>query len=296
VVNASFFNIFPSAHIKWDINKINAVQISYSRRVNRPSSRDLNPFKDIEDPLNVSFGNPYLEPEFTDAYEVGHTLNLPKTNITTTLFYRYRTNLISRKTTPLTENNDTLMTVPMNLNGGSTLGAEFIVNQKITNWWRVNGNFSYFQAKIIDKSVDVKKSESNSWTAKATSSFSIGKNLEIQINGNYRSPVITGIGGGGHGPMGGGGGGSQGKTKEMYSVDLGLRYMVMNKKGTITLRVSDIFNTRIGKTNSWGTGYTTYSESRHESQIIFVGFSYRINDYKQRRDNKMDEMNDFENQ
>ena len=292
VVNASFFNIFPSAHVKWDINKTNALQISYSKRVNRPSSRDLNPFKDIEDPLNVSYGNPYLEPEFTDAYEIGHSLNLAKTNITSTLFYRYRTNLISRKTTRL-NNSDTLVTVPKNLNGGSTLGVEFIVNQKITNWWRVNGNFSYFQAKIIDKSVDVRKSESNSWTAKTTSSFSIGKNLEIQLNGNYRSPVITGIGGGGHR---GGGGGSQGKTKEMYSVDLGLRYMVMNKKGTITLRVSDIFNSRIGRTNSWGTGYTTYSENRHESQIIFVGFSYRINDYKQRRDTKMDEMNDFENQ
>ncbi|RPH32645.1 MAG: TonB-dependent receptor [Bacteroidales bacterium] len=295
VVNASFFNIFPSAHIKWDINKTNALQLSYSKRVNRPSSRDLNPFKDIEDPLNVSYGNPYLEPEFTDAYEIGHSLNLGKTSITSALFYRYRTNLISRKTDPISENNDTLMTKPFNLNGGSTLGAEFIVNQKITNWWRVNGNFSYFQAKIIDKSVDVSKSESNSWTAKATSSFSIGKNLEIQLNGNYRSPVITGIGGGGHG---GGRGGSQGKTKEMYSVDLGLRYMVMNKKGTITLRVSDIFNSRIGKTDSWGTGYTTYSENRHESQIIFVGFSYRINDYKQRRDSRMEDTDngDMDNQ
>jgi outer membrane receptor protein involved in Fe transport len=293
VVNASFFNIFPSAHIKWDINKKNALQISYSRRVNRPSGRDLNPFKNIEDPLNVSYGNPKLEPEFTDAYELGHTLNLPKTNITSTLFYRYRTNLISQKTDRL-NNTDTLVTIPLNLNGGSTLGIEFIVNQKITNWWRVNGNFSYFQAKIIDQSIVKSASESTSWTAKATSSFSIGKNCEIQINGNYRSPVITGIGGGGHGPMGGGGGGSQGKTKEMYSVDLGLRYMVMNKKGTITLRVSDIFNTRISRTNSWGTGYTSYSENRHESQIVFIGFSYRINDYKQRQDQKMEDMNNIE--
>ncbi len=296
LVKASFFNIFPSAHVKWDINKVNALQLSYSRRVNRPSGRDLNPFKNMEDPYNVSYGNPKLEPEFTDSYELGHTLTLPKTNITSTIFYRHRTNLIAQNTT---KSGDVLVSIPRNLNGGYTLGTEFIVNQKLTSWWRVNGNFSYFQAKIIDKSVDEKKSESNSWTAKATSSFSIGKNCEIQINGNYRSPVITGIGGGGgHGPMGGGGGGSQGKTKEMYSVDLGLRYMVMKKKGTITLRVSDIFNSRISRTNSWGTGYTSYSENRHESQIVFLGFSYRINDYKQRRDSKMEDMNngDMENQ
>jgi outer membrane receptor protein involved in Fe transport len=291
VVNVSFFNIFPSAHIKWDINKINALQVSYSRRVNRPSPRDLNPFVDREDPLNLSYGNPWLEPEFTDAYEISHSLNLSKTNLNSTLFYRNRTNLISRKT-DLIENTDTTVTYPMNLSGGSTLGVEFILSQKITSWWRMNGSYSYFKAKINDKSIDASASESNSWTAKITSSTSIGKNLELQLNGNYRSPVITGIGGGGG--FHGGGGGSQGKTKEMYTLDLGLRYMVMNKKGTITLRVSDVFNTRQFITNSWGTNYTSYQENNHESRIVFLGFSYRINDYKQRRDSKMEDMNNLD--
>jgi outer membrane receptor protein involved in Fe transport len=294
VVNVSFFNIFPSAHIKWDINKVNAVQISYSRRVNRPSSRDLNPFIDREDTLNISYGNPWLEPEFTDAYEIGHTLALSTTNLSSTLFYRYRTNLIAR----YSESVDKYKSVsyPLNLNGGSTLGVEFILSQKINSWWRVNGSYSYYKAKIDDKSVNKSASESYSWNTKLSSSMSIGKNLELQLNGNYRSPVITGIGGGGgHGPMGGGGG-SQGKTKEMYSLDLGVRYMVMNKKGTITLRVSDVFNTRNFITNSWADNQKTYSENFHESRIVFIGFSYRINDYKQRRDTKMEDMNmDTEN-
>ncbi|MHC1705321.1 MAG: TonB-dependent receptor [Tenuifilaceae bacterium] len=287
VVNVSFLNFFPSAHVKWSINKVNAIQVSYSRRVNRPSPRDLNPFINYEDPLNLSYGNPWLEPEFTDAYEIGHSLSFPKTNLNSTLFYRYRTNLISRNTTLL--DSVTTVTYPLNLNGGSTLGAEFILSQKITSWWRVNGSFSYFLAKIDDNSIAQSASESKSWTAKLTSAITIGKNLELQLNGNYRSPVITGIGGGGgHGP-GGGGGGSQGKTKEIYSLDLGLRYMVMNKKGTITLRISDVFNTRRFITDSWGLNYTSYQERIHESQIVFVGFSYRINDYKQRQ-TKMDDM------
>jgi len=293
VVNLSFFNFFPSAHLKWDIDKKNSVKVSYGRRVNRPSPRDLNPFINIEDPLNLSYGNPWLEPEFTDAYEIGHSLNFSKTNINSTLFYRYRTNLISRKTELL----DSLRTItsPLNLNGGSTLGVEFIVSQKLTSWWRVNGNFSYFKANIDDKTIDLQASESTSWTAKLTSSLNLGKNIEIQLNGNYRSPVITGIGGGGHGP-GGGSGGSQGKSKEIYSLDLGLRYMVLKDKGTITLRVSDIFNTRQFESDSWGDNFTTYSKNIHESQIVFLGFSYRINDYKQRSTKQMENMEDFENQ
>ncbi len=293
VVNVSFFNLFPSAHIKWDINKANSVKVSYTRRVNRPSGMDLNPFINREDEQNLSQGNPWLEPEFTDAYEIAHFLNLSSTSLNSTFFYRNRTNLISRET-KLIENTDTTITYPKNLTGGSTLGFEFILNQKITKWWKMNGSYSYFKAKINDNTINESASESKSWTAKLTSSFSIGKDFEVQINGNYRSPVITGIGGsGGHR---GGGGGSQGKSKEMYSVDLGLRYMVFNRKGTFTLRVSDIFNTRQFETDSWGTNFTSYQKNIHESRIVFIGFSYRINDYKQRRDTKMDEMNDFENQ
>ncbi len=293
VVNVSFFNIFPSAHIKWDINKVNAVKVSYTRRVNRPSGMDLNPFINREDEQNLSQGNPWLEPEFTDSYEIAHFLNLSSTSLNSTFFYRNRTNLISRET-KLIENTDTTLTYPKNLTAGSTLGFEFILNQKLTKWWKMNGSYSYFKAKINDDTINESASESKSWTAKLTSSFSIGKNFEVQINGNYRSPVITGIGGsGGHR---GGGGGSQGKSKEMYSVDLGLRYMVFNKKGTLTLRVSDIFNTRQFETDSWGTNFTSYQKNIHESRIVFIGFSYRINDYKQRRDTKMDEMNEFENQ
>lgn len=291
VVNVSFFNYFPSAHVKWDINKANALQVSYSRRVNRPSGRDLNPFIDREDPLNLSYGNPWLEPEFTDSYELGHLLNLQKTSLNSTLFYRYRTNLIARKTSLL--DSITTVTYPLNLNGGYTLGTEFILSQKITSWWRINGSYSYFKAKIVDKEIDESASESTSWTAKLTSTFSIKKKLEIQINGNYRSPVISGLGGGGHGPFGGGGG-SQGKTKEIYFVDLGLRYQVLNNKGTITLRVSDIFNTRKFITDSWGTNYTSYQKNTHESQIIFIGFSYRINDYKMRQTKQMENMEEID--
>ncbi len=297
VANVSLFNYFPSAHIKWDINKVNSLQVSYSKRVNRPQGRVLNPFVSIENVYNISYGNPYLKPEYTSSYEIGHSLNFKNTNISSTLFYRNTTNKITRITTLTpgpTSAEDTLKSTFKNLTSGSTLGAEVVFSQTINNWWKVNGSFSFFKAKLDgNELVNQAASESNSWTTKFTSSFTILKGLELQVNGNYRSPVISGVGGGDRGMMGGGGG-SQGKTYELYWVDLGLRYMVLKNKGTITLRASDIFNTRKFKSDTWGDGFTTYSENFRESRIIFIGFSYRINDFKQRRDKQLDNNDDSE--
>lgn len=300
-VNVSLFNYFPSAHIKWDISKTNAVQVSYSKRVNRPSGRVLNPFVNVENIYNISYGNPYLKPEFTSSYELGHSLNLDKTNINTTLFYRRTTDKITQITNQYagpTAAEDTLKSTYTNLASGSTLGVEVVASQTFTRWFKANGSFSFFKAKLDGysyQSIATSASESNSWTAKMTTSFTITKNLELQLMGNYRSPVITGVSGGGdHGPMGGGG--SQGKTKELYWVDLGLRYSILKNKATLTLRVSDLFDTRAFKSTTYGYGFSTYSEMRQESQIVFFGFSYKINDYKQRRDTKIDDSSmDMEN-
>ncbi|HOW21669.1 MAG TPA: outer membrane beta-barrel protein, partial [Tenuifilaceae bacterium] len=70
---------------------------------------------------------------------------------------------------------------------------------------------------------------------------------------------------------------------------------VLNNKGTITVRASDIFNTQKSKSNSWDTNFTSYSENWRNSQMLFVGFSYKINNYKARKvnDAEMDQTNDF---
>jgi len=305
-INVSLFNYFPSAHLKWDINKTNAVQISYSKRVNRPSGRVLNPFVDQENIYNISYGNPYLKPEYTSSYELGHSLTLEKSSINTTLFYRRTVDKITQIVDIVsgpTPGTDTTKSTYTNLSSGSMLGVEIVASKTFTSWFRANGSFSFFKAKLDGydyNSISQNASESNSWTAKVNSSFTLSKNLELQVNGNYRSPVITGVSGGGdHGP-GGGGNGGQGKTKENYWVDLGLRYNILKNKGTITVRVSDVFNSRKSRSTTYGTTesgdpYSIYQMERHESQIVFIGFSYRINDYKQRRDVKIDDSNDMDN-
>ncbi|MEY1639633.1 TonB-dependent receptor domain-containing protein [Tenuifilum osseticum] len=291
VADVNRLNLFPSAHIRWEPNSINSLQLSYSRRVNRPNARVLNPFLNTSDNFNWSKGNPYLEPEFTSSIDLSHNLNFPKTKITTSVYYRDTRNGFSRRMTVI----DTVATQPtlttfINLSHYESIGAEAVVTQNIAKWWRINASYSYYYSKLFGDVVSG-ANEGSSWNVKLASFFTIGKNVDIQLTGNYRAPSIT-VGGSGRGfHMVGG---AQGETKEMYWVDLGARINVLNKKGTITVRVSDIFNTQKMKYSSWDTNFYSYNESWRESRVVFVGFSYRINNYKMRPERRVDSDDSFD--
>ncbi len=279
-VDTSRLNFFPSMHLRWEPNQKNSFQISYSKRVNRPNSFILNPFLNTSDKYNWSKGNPYLEPEFTSSVDFSYNLNFPKTKVSASVFYRDTKNGFSRKVSVI--DSVTTMSTYINLSHNESYGLEGVLTQTFTKWWRVNANYSYFYTKLhgdVSRGAD----EGTAWTAKLTSFFTIGKGVDIQLNGNYRSKVIS-AGGSGRGffMMGG----AQGETKEMYWVDLGARINVLKNKGTITLRVSDIFKTQTHKSNTWDTNFTSYSESGRDSRVVFVGFSYKINNYKMRREKR----------
>lgn len=290
LVDTNRLNFFPSMHIRWEPNPVNSLQLSYSRRVNRPNVFILNPFINTSDFYNWSKGNPLLEPEFTSSVDFSYNMNFQKTKVSASVYYRDTRNGFARRVTRVNELR-TLSTF-INLSHNESYGLEGVLTQTLTKWWRVNASYSYFLIKLHGDVVQG-ADEGTAWTGKFTSFFTIGKNVDIQLNGNYRSPVIS-AGGTGRGfhMMGGG---SQGKTKEMYWLDLGARINVLNKKGTITVRVSDILNTQKSRSDTWDSNFTSYSENWRDSRVVFVGFSYRINNYKvrrERRTNEGDEYND----
>ncbi|MBK9017535.1 MAG: TonB-dependent receptor [Saprospiraceae bacterium] len=96
-VNArDYYSLFPSVHLTYDLPNENAMQVSYSRRVNRPRYRDLNPFVTYSDERNYWSGNPDLDPEFTDAYEFGHIKYMDNGSLSSSLYYRHTTGKIER--------------------------------------------------------------------------------------------------------------------------------------------------------------------------------------------------------
>ncbi|WP_242926540.1 outer membrane beta-barrel family protein [Pontibacter vulgaris] len=263
----SYFSLFPTLFITNDFNDNNKLQFSYSRRINRPRSRFLNPFVDRSDRFNLSYGNPNLNPEFINALELGYLKYWGDLSLNSTVFYRRTTDEIERFRTPTTVilDGDTIPgteTTFLNLASNSSYGVELGLNYTLAKWWQLNGSVSGFRTELNTTQGDTELSNSRiSWNSKLNSTMTVWKNMDIQVSAFYRAPMAD----------------IQGRMEQMFSADLGVKKDVMKKNGTISLRVSDIFNTRQFNFLSYAPEFRTESKNRRQSRIIYLGFTYRIN-------------------
>ncbi|MDX5480300.1 MAG: TonB-dependent receptor family protein [Hymenobacteraceae bacterium] len=276
VYHNDYFSLFPSLFLTHDINDENKVQFSYSRRINRPRSRYLNPFVDRSDKFDVDFGNPRLDPEFINSLELGYLKYWGSSSVNVSTFYRHTTDQIQRLRQPavVTENGETytrLETTFLNLSSGTSYGVELGATHTIDKWWRLNGSLSGFRTELNDTQGDTELSNQQlSWNTRINSTMTVWEDLNIQLNAFYRAPMAT----------------IQGRREQLFSADLGLRKDVLDKKGTILFRVSDIFNTRQWNYLSYSDAFRTESNNRRQSRIFYIGFTYRLNSDSDRDRNR----------
>ncbi len=273
----TYFSFFPSAHIRRSFENNQNAQISYSKRISRPRRWALNPFTRYSDPYNLRTGNPEILPEYIHSLELSYTKYWENTTLNPSIFYRYTDQMISRYRT-MDEQGITTTTWE-NIGHAVNYGAEMIASQTITDWWRLNGNFSYFH-RIVDGGTvhDEFTTDSYSWTARLTNNLRFGNRFSVQVSGYYRSPVVM----------------LQGKLQEMYSADMGMRYNVFDNKGSITLRISDIFNTQKFNMYMMGDNFEMNRERKRRSRMIFIGFTYRIHDFTRDRDRERPDRDELE--
>ncbi|MFA6924357.1 MAG: TonB-dependent receptor [Bacteroidales bacterium] len=272
---SSYFSFFPSIHITRKIGKTQDLQLSYSRRINRPNEWSLNPFVDYSHPGSINYGNPRLKPEYINSCELGYFITLKKTTFSADIFYRQINDVIKRIIF-LDTNNIINMTFS-NLSTGTSYGLEAVIDQPIFKFWKININYSYFRTKINGDIENTTMTNSNySWTAKFSSNFYLPKKFFVQFTGFYRGPMVT----------------PQGEMKEMYSIDFGLKKDFLKDKATLGIRVSDIFNTIKFSNITTTEGLNVIMDRKRESRVGYISFTYKINGgLKQKAKKKPDENN-----
>jgi ferric enterobactin receptor len=268
-----YSNLFPSAHFTYDLPKKNAVQVSYSRRVRRPRYNDLSPFMTFSDNRNYFSGNPNLNPEFSDAFELGHIKYFDQGSLTSSLYYRY----IKGKIESIRSVNDQgfSTTMPMNLNLQHAFGAEFTSSYSLYKWWKQDLNLNFFRAITDGSNIDNRyTSNTYSWFARLTSKFSLPENIDFQLRGNYEAPQKT----------------AQGRRKSMAYLDISASKDIFKNNGTITLNVQDLFNSRRYRAVTEGDNFYTNSNGLFRKRQINLTLSYRLNQSKQaeKRKNRLD--------
>jgi outer membrane receptor protein involved in Fe transport len=299
---SEYFDVYPTAHLRYKLNDIDEIQLSYSRRIDRPQNRQLNPYVDRTDSLNISAGNPNLKPQYHNSLELGLTQAFGKTYLISNVFYRQNTNLISTIST-LLPNGVTYSTFE-NVSKGKSYGLEFILTQPVADWLRLNGTLSYYNSSVEDNGTLGGTRSTDSWVSRLNSSFTFSSNFSLQLIFSYSSPTIllsTGGGGmfggggrGGGGGMGGGFGGmffgssAQTKMQEQYAMDMMARKEFLDGKLTFTLRVTDVFKTRKFNTETIGTGFSITNDRRFDSRMAFLGVSFRIDSKRTQDQNRRD--------
>ena len=259
-----YSNLFPSAHLTYDLPKENAIQVSYSRRVRRPFYNDLSPFMTFSDSRNYFSGNPDLNPEFSNVYEVGHIKYFEKGSLSSSVYYRDTEDKIDRIRT--VDESGHSVTLPQNLLSEKAVGVEFSSTYSLFTWWKWDVNFNFFHADIDGSNIiETYKASTYSWFARQTSRFTLPKNFDIQIRGNYEAPQNT----------------AQGKRKSLYYADLSMSKDVLKGRGTINLNILDVFNTRKMRSISEGINFYTESNFQPRRRQINLTFNYRIKQAKQ---------------
>ena len=290
-----YYNLFPTVHLRYDFDMVHSLQLGYSMRIRRPRGRELNPFLDDSDKQNLSQGNRRLKPEYTQSVELGYMFMQQKTSISASLFYRYKYDIITRYTTLL--NDSTTYTTFENLRTSHSYGVEVSLQQDLFKFWKLNFNASFFQTIVNDTMYDESLKNDFSCQLRLNNNFNLPKDFQIQLSANYRSPTIT-LNSMGMGMGGGGGmiiiGAGQGKMSAIWGIDLGVRKSFLNKSLSVSLRVSDIFNTRQSSVTSVGTGYTSEMYRYRDSRQLWLTVTYSIQNYKSKRQQEREFESEFD--
>ena len=275
-IKQNYFSIFPSLSLSQKLSLGQEVQLTYSRRVRRPDTEDLNPFIERSDPLNLRQGNPDLKPMFIDSYELSLINYIGQTVLTPSVYFRQTHDEITRYRTLLDSN--VALTTFANNTSSKTYGAEIIFNSKIFNTVNLNGNINYYRSDVDASNILPGLVNSTySWAGRLMASTNIADVLSIQFAYNYSGKRATG----------------QGIIDPVQSMDAAIRKDLFNKNASISFRISDILNQQKTVSILTDPSFTETATRRRNTRTAFLTFTYnfgRAEKNKKKDKNKTDDI------
>ena len=312
--NKHYNNFFPSAFVTYEIGEKTNISLSYSKRINRPRGRQLNPFSNYSSNINIFRGNPDLNPAMTNAFDLGFLKSWDKVTLSTSLYYNATNDVfqfIRRESGEyyitvkdgadfiengeiITQNGTAdaitpiILSTPINLAKEERIGFEFTLNYSPYKWWKLNSNFNFFRIdtqgdySYVTSSNLINYQDFNNvtttWTTRLTSKITLPAKIDWQTNMNYDGDQKN----------------AQGKRIGTFAMNLAFSKDVLKDKGTIAFNVSDVFNSRkrIMDTEFPDRGYYSHAEMQWRERQFTLSFTYRFNKAKNEKEKPKRPMQD----
>ncbi len=284
--NSYPLSLFPSVFLSQKLKNKQELQISYTRRINRPNFFQLIPYTNYTDSLNITRGNPNLVPQFTNSLEMSYMKTFKGNNtFLASVYYKRTNNLITSFldtfTNAISGKND-LVNTYINASYSQTAGAELTSVNNITRWWDLTSNINLYNSKINTSNVTASQNALWSWFGKLNSNFKLPAKFKLQITGMYQSktnlPVNTGGGGMGGPPgLGGAQSASQGYIASFWAVDAAVsRSFFKADAATLSVSIGDIFRTKHSDQHSSSQFFVQDYNRIRDPDLVRVNFSYRF--------------------
>ena len=258
----TYASLFPSAIANYKWNEGLQGKIGYSRRIRRPGTGELNPFPQFFDPQNVFFGNPKLNPEYTDAVELGLTRTGKYGTFQFSPFYRHTTDIIrvAINTADTFEGREVTSVSFQNLATANSWGTDMNGQLRLGPLGNVLGGFNVFKMVTDGGSESALSSNAVTWSARLNATINAAKNTTLQGSYFYRAPTKI----------------ERGEFSAQQMANFSVRQKIMEGKATVSLRVQDPFNTMGMKITTGDDNITQLTQRKFGVRAAFLTFQYNF--------------------
>ncbi len=279
-ISKNYTELFPSGALTFTFTPKIGLNMTYSRRIDRPSYQDLNPFENKLDELTFQRGNPRLRPQFTNSFEIAPTYNgYPVVS----LGYSHTKDVFTQVLDVDTRNPNAAFMTNENLADQKNYTISINAPTPIAKWWEgfvsITGYRSHFNAKFRD---DFQLDQAyNAFNLYSEQTIKLPMKFSVQLSGWYNSAGFWGTI----------------RSGQQGSMDLGIQKKVFDDKGEIRLRFGDILHTAgWSGENVFTPGVKMLMTGNWESRTVTLNFSYRfgsaeIKGARQRKTGLEDEKN-----
>jgi len=274
-----YSQLFPTVNLGYEFTDTESLTLGYSRRLRRPRSWFLNPFESRLSETYIRTGNIDLDPTYTNSFDVGYLNRWKKITLNTSIYYQHSINNFEfAQIEEMREINNTQTLViigkPINLSSQDRYGFELTTNFTPFKWWRLSNNFNFYKF-VTNGSFDGVSYDSNdiSWFNRLNSRISLPGKIDWQTIATYSGPQESALS----------------KREGILSINLAFSKDIFKEKGSLSLNVNDLLNSRKRKSTDYTETTITYGEFQWRERQILLNFTYRFNQKKKNERPQRDE-------
>jgi outer membrane receptor protein involved in Fe transport len=276
-VEKNYADWFPTVNLSYEMNEKENITLGFSRRIRRPRAWSLNPFPSRSSITFFRQGNPDLDPSYSNTFDLGYLKRWEKFTFNGSVYFQKSNQNIERITEETGEiievvdenGNESLVpalrSISVNLSENNRVGTEFTLTYTPSRKVRLSGNFNIFNSQTIGdyagKSFDA---EIVSWFSRINASVKLPGGFDTQLRALYFGPRAN----------------AQTTSKGVFSLSGAINKTILNKKGTLSLRASDLLNSRRRKSTTTSENFLTYTEFQWRIPTYVLTFTYKINESK----------------